>query len=300
MSTSFPRISEWNAYDLEPQCRDLESARYALLPLPYERTTTFGKGTREGPAAFLEASQQVELYDVELGLSPYRAGIYGAPPLHFEDSEDIERCLRRIHDAAAELLRRGKCVVAIGGEHTVSYPLIQAHRAVYPDLQVVQLDAHADLRDQYAGSPWNHACVMRRVHDLAPHVGIGIRSASEEEILWARQEGVELFLAREVLRGEVPAASILGKIDAARPVYLTIDLDCLDPSQAPGVGTPEPGGFSWHDVLTIVEALVRQRRVVGLDVVELRPLPDSVTTQFLAAKLVYRIIGLLERKKLGT
>jgi agmatinase len=293
MTRDWPRLSEWNAYDLAPSLRDWETATFALLLLPYERTTTYLRGTRRGPEAFLNASQQVELYDVELGISPCRAGIYAAR-LEFEEDVPIEECLSRIRGAAAQLLNSGKRVIAIGGEHTVTLPLVEAHKASYPDLQVVQFDAHADLRDEFEGSPFNHACVMRRIHALAPHVGIGIRSVSQEEAAFSRSENIPLFLARDLVRGACTVDDVLRAIHPERPVYLTIDLDCFDPSEAPGVGTPEPGGLSWYAALELLEAVIRQRQVIGADVVELRPLADSAATEFLAAKLVYRIIGLFQ------
>lgn len=299
MSEEFPQTSEWNAYDLPAKYRTLDQARYAILPLPYERTTTYAKGCAAGPEAFLEASQQVELYDAELGSEAYRAGIYTAPPVRF-DEESIDKCLNRIRDVTRAFLQRGKFVIAIGGEHTVTLPVVQAQCEFHPEIQVLQLDAHADLRQEFEGSPFNHACVMRRVREFAPHVGVGVRSLSAEEAAYIRREGIPIVTARELERGQRAPAEILEFLRPDKPVYITIDVDGFDPSEAPGVGTPEPGGLRWYTVVELLEQVARHRHVVGFDVVELRPISGSVVTEFLVARLVYRIIGLLEKYRSGT
>ncbi len=295
MRAPFPEISDVNAYDLREEHRRLSTARYAILLLPYERTTTYVGGTAGGPQAFVAASQQVELYDAELDREPYRAGIYAAPALRFAQEWDESECLARIRAAASNLLEQNKILIGIGGEHTVTLPLVQAHQARFPDLQVLQLDAHADLRDEFEGTPLNHACVMRRVRELVSHVAVGVRSMSREETDFVEENEIPIFAARDFVLGRTGPEEVVAALDPGRPVYVTIDLDCFDPSEAPGVGTPEPGGLSWYGVTSILERVAAERRVVGFDVVELRPLQDSVVTEYLAAKLVYRMIGYLER-----
>ena len=286
-----------NAYDLEPEFSDRATARYALLPIPYERTTTYVKGTAQGPEAILEASCQVELFDEVTGTEPFRAGIWTTEPVETTDDSE-ETALDRIASAARSLIAEGKFVVGLGGEHTVSVPLIQAHAAAYPNLHVLHLDAHADLRDAYEGSRFNHACTLARVREVRPAVSVGVRSLSAEEYERIRREKLPVFFAHEYLTDQERRARVLHRL--GDPVYITIDLDVFDPSVAPAVGTPEPGGLDWYDVLSLLQCVVSNRRVVGFDVVELCPRPGDVTTDFLAAKLIYRLLGLLEARRRGS
>ncbi len=287
-----------NAYDLEPEFSTRETARYALLPIPYERTTTYVKGTARGPEAILEASRQVELFDEVTATEPFRAGIWTAGPVEVDTSEPEEAALDRIECAARSLISEGKLVVGLGGEHTVSVPLIRAHASVYSGLHVLHLDAHADLRDSYGGSRYNHACAMARVWEICPVVSVGVRSLSAEEYGRIQGEKLPIFLAHEYVTDQERHARVLHRL--GDPVYITIDLDVFDPSVAPAVGTPEPGGLGWYDVLSLLQCVVSNRRVVGVDVVELCPRPGDVTTDFLAAKLIYRILGLLEANRRGS
>jgi agmatinase len=192
-----------------------------------------------------------------------------------------------VERVARWLLSEGKIVGSLGGEHSLTAPLVEAHRDRYADLSVLQLDAHGDLRREYQGSALSHAAVMRRIVDMGvPTVGLGIRSLAEEEVGFIRDRKLARWSGRDVARRRVPLADMLASLTAN--VYVTLDLDGFDPSEAPGVGTPEPGGFSWFDFLDIVEAL-EGRRIVGFDVVELMPLPGSIVTDFLAAKAVYKL-----------
>jgi len=285
---------ENNAYDLEPKFSSRASARYALLPLPYERTTTYVRGTARGPAALLEASHQVELFDEVTGTEPYRAGIWTAPPVEDVPGETEDQVLGRIASAAASLIEEGKFVVGLGGEHTVSVPLIRAHASAFEGLNVLHLDAHADLRDSYQGSRYNHACAMARAREICPVVSVGVRSLSSDEYNRIQREELPVFFAHDYLTDQDRLARVLYKL--GDPVYITIDLDVFDPSVAPAVGTPEPGGLDWYQVLSLLDCVISNRRVVGLDLVELCPRPGDVTTDFLAAKLLYRVLGLLESR----
>jgi len=271
-----------------------EQARVVILPIPYEQTTTYGTGTKAGPQALLAASRHMELYDEELDYEVYQVGIHTLRELEPEASGP-EAMVERIARVTGALLRQGKFVVGLGGEHTVTVGLVRAFAEQFPGLSVLQFDAHADLREAYQGTPFNHACVMRRVSELVPTVQVGIRSMSREEADWVKQRGLRLFYAAEVLRTPDIATAISEAL--TDQVYITICLDGLDPSIMPAVGTPEPGGLGWYDVLRIVRRVAETRHIVGFDVVELFPIPGNIAPDFLAAKLVYKVLGY--RFKLG-
>jgi agmatinase len=201
----------------------------------------------------------------------------------------------RIARVTRELLRQGKFVVSLGGEHTVTVGLVRGIAERFPGVSVLQIDAHADLREAYQGTPFNHASVMRRVCELVPAVQVGIRSLSREEADWVKQHGARLFYAADVVRTPDIATAISEAL--TEQVYITICLDGLDPSIMPSVGTPEPGGLGWYDVLRIVRRVAETRQIVGFDVVELFPKPGNSAPDFLAAKLVYKVLGY--RFKLG-
>lgn len=268
-----------------------QTARFVVLPIPYEATTTFGTGTREGPRAIITASQQVELYDEALGRDSSRAGVATLDPLE-PDVRGPEFMLRRIERAARQVVRDGKFLIGLGGEHSITAGLVRAVRSRYRDLSVLQIDAHADLRERYQGSPYSHACVMRRVHDLGvPAVGVGIRNCSADEARFIRRARKPIFTARTCRYSSAWIDQAVAQLTAN--VYVTIDIDGFDPAYAPGTGTPEPGGLDWYQVTDLLAAVAQSRCIVAADVVEVRPLPPSSVTEFLAAKLVYRIIGLV-------
>jgi agmatinase len=264
---------------------DYGAARFAVLPIPYDGTSTWQKGADEGPEAILRASAHVELYDIETGLEPYRAGIVTLAPVDCPPGPEL--LAERVRAAAIALIDDGKRVIGLGGEHSVSIGLFQAHAERYPGLTVLQFDAHGDTRDSYEGSRYNHACVMARAAEIADYVQVGIRSLDVSELGLLRPE--RTFFAH----------AIAGSFDfiprmvecLGENVYITIDLDCLDPSVMPSTGTPEPGGLDWYQLTRAVAAAVRARNVVGFDVVELMPSPADRAPDFLAAKLVYQIIG---------
>jgi agmatinase len=203
--------------------------------------------------------------------------------------------LERIREVTRELLDHGKFVVGLGGEHTISFGLVRAFAERFPGLSVLQFDAHADLRDSYQGTPYNHASVLRRISEIVPAVQVGIRSLSRDEAVWVKARGARLFYASEVV-GSPTVATTISEALTDR-VYITICLDGLDPSIMPAVGTPEPGGLGWYDVLRIVRRVAETRHIVGFDVVELFPIPGNIAPDFLAAKLVYKVLGY--RFKLG-
>jgi agmatinase len=273
---------------LDPQYSDYLRSSGVILPLPYEATTTFLKGTEGGPQALLEASVALEFYDEELDWEPFRAGIHTCDPPAL-DRTSVEASLAAMEEAASRILAHGKFPLGVGGEHTVTLALVRAARKMRQDLTVIQLDAHADLRDQYEGSPYNHACVMRRVRELCPALQIGIRALDLEEMRLAQQRKWPLVLDLERHGDPLWLDRALSWIQG--PVYLTLDLDAMDPALVPGVGTPEPGGFAWYEMLEVLKEIFKRFQVVGADIVELCPRPGLESSAFIAAKLAYKIIG---------
>lgn len=273
---------------LEPCFSDYMNSKAVVLPLPYEATTTFLKGTASGPESLLRASAALEFYDEELDWEPFRAGIhtYSEPKL---GGVSAETCLAQVEQAALRVLMDGKFPLGVGGEHTVTVGLVRAAKRLYEDLTVIQLDAHADLRDQYEGSPYNHACVMRRIREFCPALQMGIRALDLEEMSLAREKGWPLVLDFQRRHDPLWLEKALKVVHG--PVYLTLDLDAMDPALVPGVGTPEPGGFGWYEILEVLRRIFQRFQVVGADIVELCPRPGLESSSFIAAKLAYKIIG---------
>ncbi len=275
-------------------------ARFRVLPVPYDLTTSYMPGTRRGPVAILEASAHVEWYDEVLDLEPVEHGILTLPPVEPETSGP-GAMMERVEAAARAQVEEGRFLLTLGGEHSITAPLVAAHRTVWPDLTVLQVDAHADLRDSYCGSPHNHACAMRRVVDQdVPLVQVGIRSLTREERELAEADPrITTFFAHELAGRPAGAwaAEVAGRLGSR--VYLTIDLDGLDPSIMPATGTPVPGGLSWWELTTLLEVVSRSATLVGADLVELAPIGGMVAPDFLAARLAYRIMGLALRHREG-
>lgn len=268
---------------------DVDAARFVVLPLPYDGTSTWLKGADRGPEAALEASANVELYDIITASEPWRAGIVtlAAPEL----PESPEAMTDVVHECAAEVLAAGKTLVSLGGEHSVTVGLVRAHAEAYPGLSVLQLDAHGDTRQSYEGSPYNHACVMARVAEICPYVQVGIRSLDASEV--PGLDPARTFFAHQY---EGTPAQIDAVVDALDdPVYITVDLDVLDPSEMPSTGTPEPGGLRYNQVVQLLDRVCARRRVVGFDVVELLPSVHDRAPDFLAARLVYQLMAFVKR-----
>ncbi|HZP56448.1 MAG TPA: agmatinase [Dehalococcoidia bacterium] len=264
-----------------------ERARVVVLPVPYDSTVTARAGARDGPRAIIEASADMELYDVGPGLEPWRHGIHTLPELA-PHTGSPEAMIARIEEVAGELIDAGKFVVTLGGEHTVAVGPARAHAKRRPGLSVLALDAHSDLRDEYLDSRYNHACTLRRALDVARVTQVGLRSAPVEDAALIRERGLAFFSPAELrARG---ARAVVDELSDA--VYVTIDLDCFDPSEMSAVGTPEPGGLHWDEVSALLAAVSAERRVVGFDVTELSPSLGPRSCAQLAAKLAYRLIGL--------
>jgi agmatinase len=271
--------------DLPPEhCRP-DTAQIVLVPVPYDGTSTWMKGAERGPRAIIEASANLELYDIETASEVYRGGIFTDAPVEANGApEDMVAAVRqRVEMHVANR----KFTVVIGGEHSVSIGAVQAHARQYPGMTVLQLDAHADLRDEYEGSKYNHACVMARIREACPVVQVGIRSMDASEQQSIAEDRV--FWAQEIHDSANWIKPVLGKLGSE--VYVTIDLDVFDPSVMPSTGTPEPGGLLWYDVLALLKAVCRRTTVVGFDVVELCPTETNWAPDFLAAKLIYKLLS---------
>ncbi len=268
-----------------------ETSRAVIFPVPLERTTTYEHGTRNGPSAILAASQNMELYDEELELEPYKdIGVHTLPPIDTQDGS-LDEVLTELFTAEVGLLEDEKFPVALGGEHSLTPPLVKAVARKYKDLTVLQIDAHADMRDEYQGNPSSHACAMRRVVEICPAVQVGIRSLSVEEAKAIPQLRTRVYWAKDIVRAPLKAWIAKVLADLSPHVYLTIDLDGFDPSIVPATGTPEPGGLDWSQVTSLVRAVADHKKIVGMDVVELLPQPGDHASDFLAARLVYKCLG---------
>jgi agmatinase len=272
-----------------------DMAEIAIVPVSFDSTTSYKAGSRDGATATFLASSQLEAFDEETLLDITKHGIYThdsiGPLLPVEDM------LKKIQEVVSDLLNENKFVVTIGGEHSVSIGSIKAFYEKFGRMNIIQFDAHSDLRDTYLGSKFNHGCVMRRVYDLGNIIQIGIRAMSEEEWIFLKEKDNLPFFARNVvgnLHDSIKA--ILSKLEDL-PTYITFDLDCLDPSIMPAVGTPAPGGLGWHDALFILKSLSENTKIVGFDVMELSPIPGYHSADFLSANLIYKILNYILSKK---
>ncbi|HUU28336.1 MAG TPA: agmatinase [archaeon] len=272
---------------------DLSSSKAVILPAPFERSTSYAQGTKEGPRAIIAASCQVEEYDLRLGKETTRAGIHTARAVEDDPALSPEDYLDLLQGEVGRYLDQGKLVVTLGGEHTISIAPWRAHQKCFPSLGILQLDAHADLRESYEGNPYSHASVMRRILESGPYaaVAVGIRSLCPEEAkLYAKGE-VALVDAETIAQSPSWIDRALDPLP--ENVYLTIDADVFDPSVVPAVGTPEPGGLTWRQMLDLLDCLTRNRRVVGFDLVELSPVKGLFFPDFTCARLVYHLLGMI-------
>ncbi len=293
-------LPEANFLGLDSKHSNFETSQALLLPVPYELTTSYGQGTRQGPRALIEASRQVELYDREFGREcaldwgvhtlPFLAPNYASPEVAHAE----------IAEAVAEYAGAGKLLCVLGGEHSISGSVARGLHQAHGPFVTVQLDAHADLRDEYEGTPYSHASAMRRVIDNGggPVLQLGIRSLSVDEAAFITDQpaSVRTFFAEQVHAGEHRAA--LGEFVRGKLVFLTIDVDCFDAALMPATGTPEPDGLLWQEVLEIVRTVAAEsRRVLAFDVMELAPIPGQQAPDYLAAKLTYKVMSLIMARR---
>ena len=272
-----------------------EEAKVIILPIPYEKTTTYRKGCQNGAAAIIEASDQLEAYDIELEKEVCQEiGIFTTnaiastitnPDLTPEAMMDI------VTARVSELIADGKFIVALGGEHSITAAIVKAYQQLSEPFTVIQIDAHGDLRHSYEDSIYNHACVMRRVLDMGlPTLPVGIRSICLEEAQLIAEKQISVVWAKDIYQNLDWIDEALSHITTEK-VFITIDLDGLDPSLMPGVGTPEPGGLNWFELTKFLRTVFSKHQVVGCDVMELAPTSDSVVSEFTAAKLVYKLVS---------
>jgi agmatinase len=260
----------------------LDKAQMVLVPVPYDGTSTWGKGADKGPDAMIRASEHLEAYDIETRYEVSDHGFYTDVPV--KENQSPEAMTRAVYARVKQRLDQDKFSIVLGGEHSVSIGAVQAHAEKFSDLTVLQLDAHADLRDEYCGSKYNHACVMARIRQWCSTVQVGIRSMDAKAL--SSVEPDRMFFASDIIGHSVWVERAIEKM--ASNVYVTIDLDVFDSSLMPSTGTPEPGGLFWYDVMRFLRRLCKERRVVGFDVVELCPNQGNRAPDFVAAKLVYQ------------
>jgi len=279
---------------LEPEASDYESSRVTILPVPFERTTSYGKGTTAGPAGIIRASQSMELWDEELQSEPYQLGV-STLPFFVPEAFDMAEALAELQAEARTHLESGKFLVTLGGEHSLTQAPVLATREVYGEIGVVQFDAHSDLREEFEGTPYSHASVMKRIVDAGiPTLAVGIRSLSSPEAQLIRERNLPVIWGHQLDR----AAELFPKMLAGLPekIYLTFDIDFFDPSLVPATGTPEPGGGLWYPTLALLRLLFQTKTVVAMDVVELAPLGGQPASDFLTSKLIYKCLGYLQEK----
>lgn len=280
---------EYNFTEVPSEFFEYATAKVAILSVPYEGTVTYGKGTSFAPSAIINASKNLEWYDEEIEESPYKVGIYTANPLEVAKDDWPEEVISRLDKSCSEFLAANKFVIVLGGEHSISLGFFNALKKKYPDLSVLQLDAHADLRGEYDGTKYSHACVIRRIREECKNVvQVGIRSLSEEEAELIKKERCDIFYAKDIIKDGDWMDKAISKL--GNNVFITFDVDVFDPALVPDTGTPEPGGLGWYTILEFLKKVFKKKNVVGVDVVELAP-KGNVGSDFTIAKLVYKMVG---------
>lgn len=264
---------------------DFERSAIHILPVPYDATSTWLKGSEKGPGALFDASVNLEFYDIETGLDIRERGIFTLKPPDIGNSP--EEMVDSVRNSVGAIIDSGRFPVIVGGNHSVSIGSIQAFALRYPGMTVLQLDAHTDLRDEYLGSKFNHACSMARAREVASLVQVGIRSMCSEELPNATMENI--FFAHQLHRDKSLYESALQKLSGN--LYITIDLDVFDPSIMPSTGTPEPGGLLWYDVMDFLGRVAASCKIIGFDIVELCPSESNKAPDFMAARLLYQFLS---------
>lgn len=262
---------------------NIEEAKVVLIPVPYDGTSTWQKGSDKGPDAFLDASENMELYDIETKSEVYKKGVYLAPPV--SENSSPEKMVESVHKITKNYINQEKFVTLFGGEHSISIGSIRAFNECFEDLTVVQIDAHADLRPSYEGSKCNHACAVHEASKNTNLIQVGIRSMDASEV--EHMDEGRTYFAHDLYEDWMEDA--LGQMTSN--VFITIDLDAFDPSILPSTGTPEPGGLFWYETLDFLKLIFKKKNVVGFDIVELCPNPEEKSSDFLAAKLYYKMLS---------
>ncbi|HPE56164.1 MAG TPA: agmatinase [Bacteroidales bacterium] len=270
---------------IDNEFTDFVDSKIAVLPVPYDGTSTWIKGADKGPDAILEASANMELYDIETNSEVYKLGIFTADPV--TENSSPEKMSEAVYEEVTRLIRHNKFVVTLGGEHSISIGAILSHVEHFKDVTVLQIDAHTDLRPEYEGSKYNHACVMARTRDIAPYVQVGIRSMDTVELPYIVPGNI--FYAEDIRKGIDWMDAAIAKLSSN--VYLTFDLDGLDPSIMASTGTPEPGGLYWNETIQFLKKVIDQKNLIGFDVVELCPNKVNKAPNFLASKLIYKLLS---------
>lgn len=277
-----------NFAELEDEISSYENSKVVILPVPYEKTTTYVKGTAKGPQAIIDASRNMEIYDEELNKDISKVGICTLNELKIDEKPEL--MVNIVCNNIKKLIDDNKFPVIVGGEHSITPGCVKAFAENYNNFSVLQLDAHADLRDQYEGTKYSHACPMRRVLEINKNlVQVGIRSLSPEEAYFVKKKNMEIFWAKDIFDNNAWMDKAISGL--AKNVYITFDLDVFDPSILPSTGTPEPGGLYYYQVLKFLRKVFEQKNIVGFDVVELRPNENDVGSDFTAAKVIYKMIG---------
>jgi agmatinase len=282
--------NEYQFLHPENQFTDMNTAAVAILPVPYEGGVSYGKGAAHGPDAIVQASHYLELYDEVMKTEPHRMGIVTmAPPVLPTDSDPVA-VGQSVQKCALELMRQGKFVVLLGGDHSVSLGYVRALQQFYGRMSVIQLDAHTDLRDTYEGSPYSHACIMSRIREITRDtLQIGVRSMSAAEAERIKREQIAVCTLSDYRVGLCDAVVAIDRLPD--PVYITLDVDVFDWSVIRSTGTPEPGGMLWDEMLGLLENIFRCKNVVGFDVVEFAHEAGDRNSAFAAAKLIYKMLG---------
>lgn len=288
----------FNFCALGDEYSNFKRSKAVIMPVPYDKTATYKKGTVLGPRAIIDASAYLEMFDEELNQETYRIGIHTMNELDVSNLAP-EDMLEKVRAATQDLAKAGKFPVILGGEHSISVGPVAVFKEAFEDLTVLYLDAHYDLKDEYYGSKFNHGCAARRISEMAPVVEVGTRSLSKEE---------KDFLSDLPDKNRVNVINVYDILDdvlwkdkvsklLSKNVYISIDLDVFDPSVMPAVGTPEPGGIGWYEALELLYSVIMEKNVVGIDVVELCPIKDQHASDFFAAKLIYRLLGYMFSSK---
>src|SRR5262245_882672 len=270
-----------------PTRHSFDDSQAVILPCPVDRTTSYVGGTRNGPHDILQASTHMELWDEEMRVDVHGIGIFTLPEMELPFGE-MQALVDEIERVAYEIIGRDKFLVTLGGEHSITPPLVSAAARKYPKLSVLQIDAHADMRDAYMGTPHNHACAMRRALEYAPVTQVGIRSLSTEEAEVLPRLNTTIFFDADMRKDPRWIDAVVESL--ADDVYVTIDVDGMDPAIMPATGTPEPGGLSWQEITALLRVTAERRRIVSADIVELSPIPGMVAPSFLCAKLLYKLL----------